>query len=156
MSDLPASIHDLVQMEPMEDLILTVLRQRITDVPIGSLIAENTRFPFVMIRCNGDWGNWNGDPRFIDTAQLMVQVYCDGLNADEDAALLSEAVRVVLTDAINKVIPGRGHLTHVVMVARPRRVADWASSTGPVQYADLPSGVIRYETIYEIAARRPL
>lgn len=146
----------LVQMKPIEDLLLTVLRPALTDVSVQTLVFDDQPFPFVLIRTNGDWGSWAGDARFIDTAQVNVQVYCEGLNADEDAALLSEAVRVVLVGAVNQVIPDIGHMTKCEMQQRPRRAADWASATGPVQYADLPTGVIRYETLYEISVKRAL
>ncbi len=52
-------------------------------------------------------------------------------------------------------MPGRGHLTRVQMTSAPRRVTDWATATGPVQYADLPTGVWRYETQYRIGIRKP-
>lgn len=156
MSDLPFEVLELVRLKPIEDLLLEVLRPRLPGVSVQTLVNDDQTFPFVLVRTNGDWGSWSGDPRFIDTAQLNIQVYCDGLNADSDAALLSEAVRVILSDAVNMVVPGYGYLTKADLSQRPRRVADWASSTGPVQYADLPTGVYRYESIYEIAVRRPL
>jgi hypothetical protein len=143
-------------MRPLEDLLLPLLRPRLTGISVQSLLHDDQTFPVVLVRSNGDWGNWSGDRRFIDTAQLNVQVFCDGLNADEDAAILSEAVRVVLIESINKVVPGWGHIIDVDMVSRPRRVADWASSTGPVQYADLPTQISRYETLYEVVARRQI
>jgi hypothetical protein len=35
-------------------------------------------------------------------------------------------------------------------------LGDWGPSTGPVQYADLPVGVFRYEAIYDLEIRRPV
>jgi hypothetical protein len=72
--------------------------------------------------------------------------------------MLAEAVRVALRDAWldHHSVPGRGHIVRVDMTSAPRRVTDWATATGPVQYADLPTGVWRYETAYRIAIRRPL
>lgn len=146
----------LVQMRPIEDLLLAILRPLLTDVRVQSLIEDDQQFPAVLIRTNGDYGSWSGDERFIDTCQVNVQSFCEGLNSDEDAALLSEAVRVILIGAVNRVVPGIGHMTKCEMVQRPRRAADWASATGPVQYADLPTTVFRYETLYEISVKRAL
>lgn len=154
MSSLHADIHNLVHFKPIEDMVLGILREALTGVLVGTLIEDDHVFPAVMVRSNGDWGLWNGDTRFIDTAQLNVQVFTEGLNADEDGQLLSEAVRVVLIGARNQVIPGIGHITHIEMIERPRRLPDWATSAGPVQYADLPTGVFRYETIYEVAIKK--
>jgi hypothetical protein len=156
MTSLHPDIHNLVQLRPIEDLLLAVLRPALTNVSVQTLVFDDQTFPFVLIRTNGDWGSWGGDPRFIDTAQVNVQVYCEGLNADEDAAILSEAVRVTLIANVNRVFPGIGHMTKADMTQRPRRAADWASATGPVQYADLPTSVFRYETLYEISVKRAL
>lgn len=155
-SSLHPDVLALVEMSPVEDLLLGLLPQRLTGVDVGSLIADDQAFPFVLIRRDGDWGEWGGDSRFVDSAQVSVQTFCAGLNGDSDAALLAEAVRVVLRDSVNKVVPGRGHLTKVHMIAAPRRQPDWATATGPVQYADLPTGVWRYETVFAIQIRRPL
>lgn len=156
MTSLNQNVLNLVRFRPIEDLLLSVLRARLTGVSVQTLVWDNQDFPFVLVRANGDWGPWSGDKRFIDSGQVNVQVYCDGLDADQDAALLSEAVRVVLTDAINEVVPGVGHLVRVEQKIRPRRAADWATATGPVQYADLPTTVVRYETIYDISFKREI
>lgn len=155
VSSLPPQVLSLVEMRPAEDLLLDLVTPLLPGVNVGSLIADDQTFPFVLIRNVGAWGEWDGDPRFLDSAQVNVHVFCDGINADEDAALLSEAVRVVFNDIKNIVVPGKGHVVRVEMMERPRRVADWATATGPVQYADLPSGTVRYETIYHFIIRKP-
>lgn len=155
-TSLPESVLRLVEMTPVEDLLLAVLREGLPDVPIQTLIQPNQDFPFVLIRSTGSWGTWQGDARFIDSSTVDVHAFCDGLNADTDANLLSEAVRVVLRDSVNKVHPGKGHLVSVEMLDRPKRSPDWATSVGPVQYADLPTGVERWETSYRITLRKPV
>ena len=152
---LPDEILGLVEMEPVEDLVLAVLRSRIASVPVQSLIEDDQTFPAIIAHRGGSWGDWDGDPRFLDSGQLEVFCLAEGVEADTDAAHLSEAVRVVLRDAINKVIPGRGHLTKVELISAPKRVPDWDTATGPVQYADLPVGVVRYESIYAVEIRKP-
>lgn len=153
-STLHPDVLALVEMSPIEDLLLGLLPMQLTDVHVQSLIQNDQGFPLVIPRRSGDWGEWEGDPRFLDAGQVSIHSYCEGIDGDSDAALLSEAVRVVLRDSINVTVPGRGHLTKVKMTSAPRRVADWATATGPVQYADLPNGVWRYETVYNVEIRK--
>lgn len=152
---LPQEILDLVEMEPVEDLILAVLRDRITTVPVKSLIEEDQTFPAIVARRGGSWGDWDGDPRFLDSGQIEVFAFTDGLEGDKEAAQLSDAVRVVLRDAVNKVFPGLGYLTKVNLISAPKMVPDWDTAVGPVQYADLPTGVTRYESVYAVEIRKP-
>lgn len=152
---LSAEVLDLVEMSPIEDLLLELLPAKLVGVNVQSLIEDKQTFPLVLARSAGDWGEWEGDPRVLDAGQVEIHVFCDGINADQDAALLSQAVRTVLRDSLNVVVPGKGHLTRVQMVARPRRVSDWATASGPVQYADLPAGVQRYESVYNVSIRKP-
>lgn len=153
---LPPEIMDLVEFHPVEDLVLKLLRERITSIPVQSQIYDDQTFPAIVIHRGdviGQW--WGGDSRFIDTASLDVFCFTEGLNADEEGSLLSEAVRVVLRDSINKVVPGYGHLTEATMTSAPRNAADWDTATGPVQYADLPTEVVRYSTSYALSVRKP-
>lgn len=141
----------------MEDLVLAVLRPGLAGVPVQTQIEADQTFPFVLIRRGDSFGDWGGDPRFTDSAELIVHAYVADPNGDEDAAILSEAVRVLLRDAGKSrlTIPGRGSFLRVEMRNAPRRVTDWATATGPVQFADLPSGVHRYETKFHIGIRKP-
>lgn len=153
-SPIPESALELNEMEPAEDLLLTVLREALPDVRIQSLLEDNQLFPAVIVRSEGSFGTWNGDERGLDTAQVQIDVLVDGINSDGQGARLSESVRVALRNGRNKVTPF-GWMTRVRMTSRPQRVPDWATSVGPVQYADLPTGVSRYETSYNITIRRP-
>lgn len=156
MAGLPDSIRELVELSPVEDVLLPILREGLVGVQVKSLIAADQTFPLVTIRRAPTYGTWQGDARFVDAAEVYVQTFCEDPDGDEDAALLAEAVRVVLRDAWlqHKVVPGRGHLTEFHMVSAPRRVTDWATSTGPVQFADLPTGVWRYETTYAVEIKK--
>ena len=158
MAGLPPEVAELVERSPVEDFLLDLYRSELPSVPTNTLIADRQEFPFILVRRVPGLGENRGDPRFVDSAAVSVQVFVEDPNGDEDAARLSEACRVVLRDAWlkNKVIPGRGHLTSMEMSSAPRRVTDWATATGPVQYADLPSGVWRYEAQYHLTIRRPV
>ena len=157
MAGLPPEIKALAELSPVEDLLLAILRDGLPGIQVKSLLADNQEFPLVLVRRLPSFGPWEGDTRFVDAAQVAIHTFCADPNGDEDAAILAEAVRVVMRDAWldHKVVPGRGHLTRVDMTSAPRRVSDWATASGPVQYADLPSGVWRYETLYQIEIRKP-
>lgn len=157
MAGLPDSIRALAELSPVEDVVLAILRAALPEMQVNSLIALDQTFPAVVVRRADSFGEWGGDDRFTDSALLYVHTFCEDPDGDEDAALLAEAVRVVLRDAwLNQtVIEGRGHLTRVKMSGAPRRAPDWASATGPVQYADLPTGVHRYETRFQIGIKKP-
>lgn len=154
-SSLPADVLGFIEMSPVEDLLLALLRAALPDLSIQTLIEPKQTFPFVLIRSDGSWGQWEGDERFIDSSTIEVHAFCHGINADSDANLLSEALRVILRDSKNKVVPGKGYLISVEMLDRPSRSPDWATSVGPVQYADLPTGVERWQTTYKVTIRKP-
>jgi len=146
----------MVEMSPVEDLLLALLRSKIpASTPVQSRIQQEQTFPFVLVRSVGAWGSWDGDPRFLDSSVIEIHTFAEGINAEEDANLLAEAVRVSLRDSVNIPVPNRGHIVKVEMLDRPRRTPDWATSMGPVQYADLPGGVERWETSYRVVIRKP-
>ncbi|MCP3755758.1 hypothetical protein [Streptomyces sp. TBY4] len=157
MAGIPPTIKALAELSPVEDLLLAVLRQGLPGIRVQSLINRSQQFPLVLVRRDPSFGAWDGDTRFTDSARVVVNTFAEDPDGDQDAAILSEAVRVVLRDAWlnNIVVPGRGHLTRVEMNSAGRRASDWATATGPVQYADLPTGVWRYESIFDITIRKP-
>lgn len=158
MAGLPPEVRALVELPPVEDLLLAILRERLpADVQVKTLLADRQTFPLVLVRRQPQFGEWSGDARFTDVADVAIYAFCEDPNGDEDAALLSEAVRVVLLEAWRKqtVVPGRGHITWVEMISAPRRATGWAATTRPIQYADLPTGVSRYETLYRVEIRKP-
>lgn len=156
MAGIPDQIKALAERSPVEDLMLAVLREGLPGIQVNTLIAEDQTFPFILVRRIPGLGEQE-DTRFIDAASISLQALVEDPNGDEDAAILSEAARVVIRDAhkAQTVHPGLGHITYQEMTAAPRRVTDWATATGPVQYADLPSGVWRYETRYLLEIKKP-
>ncbi|MFD6636768.1 hypothetical protein ACFWDN_13235 [Micromonospora chalcea] len=157
MAGLPPEVRALVELSPVEDILLDILRDGLPGVQVKSLISPRQTFPLVLPRRMPQFGVWSGDPRFTDAADVTIHTFAEDPDGDTDAALLGEAVRVVLRDAVKaqRVIPGKGHLIKAQMTSAPRRATDWATATGPVQYADLPTGVWRYETQFFIAIRKP-
>jgi hypothetical protein len=156
MAGLSPEIKALVEFSPAEEVVVEVLRERLIGCDVQFLIQHDQSFPFITVRRSPTMGQYQGDSRFTDWAEVTVNAFCSDPNGDQDAALLAEAVRVVLRDAAveRKVYPGLGHITRAELISAPRRAADWATATGPVQYADLPTGTWRYEARYEIEIRK--
>ena len=156
MAGLPPIVRALAELSPVEDILLYVLRRGLPGVAVQSLIADDQGWPLVLVRRLASFGEWQGDERFIDQADIAVQAFAEDPDGDSDAALLAEAVRVVLRNAwvASTIVPGRGHITKITMTSAPRRAADFATATGPVQYADLPTGVTRYESQYRVSIRK--
>lgn len=156
---LPASILNKVAMHPVEDLVLAILRDELPDLPVRSLIPLDTSdLPFfALVRRVPFVGAWNGDHRFIDHAAIAIHVFTNDPDGDEKGALISEAIRVALWDASHKQVmyPNLGYLLTMRMTTEPTRQTDWATATGPVQYANLPEGTFRYQTNYTLKIRRP-
>lgn len=153
-TSLPDEVLDLVELHPLEDLVLGIFATDLASVARGTRYAKAQAFPYILVRVVDDWGRPKQDHRFVSTRQLVIHTLCDGLNAEEDAALLGEAARVVLTGAVNRETE-RGWLSKVDPISLPSQSPDWAAATGPVQYADLPPGVVRYQAKYEVSYRRP-
>jgi len=161
---VPGSIRKLVEQPPAEDIALRVLREAMPDVPIRSRIpAEPELWPtkeglLIVCRRGSSYGTWGGETRFVNHAGIEVQVFAYGPDAEERAALAHEACRVAFRDAMIRqdYYPGLGSISWHYMQEEPRRKADWATATGPVQYADLPSGWERYEARHQLFIRRPI
>lgn len=155
--DLPQSVLDLVEFSPVEDIALAILRDGLPDVPVYSLIPEDPDPFFIIVRRRPALGNWDGDPRFTDEARINVHTFAQDPDGDEKAAIIAEAVRVVLRNAWlnHSVYPGLGSIIRIQQITDPARKTDWATSVGPVQYADLPTGYWRYESEYELWIRKP-
>lgn len=157
MSALPPSVLALCELSPVEDILLAILREGLPDVPVYSLIPEEAPPAFVLARRLHGMGSWDGDPRFTDSGRFFVHTFTSDPDGDEKGALLSEAVRVVLRNAwlAHKNLPGLGSIISIKMLSEPSRKTDWATASGPVQFADLPTGFWRYESTYDIKIRKP-
>lgn len=164
---LPDSVRSLVEMHPAEDLALQVLRKGLPDIPIRTRVPGDleafrlVKAPdgvLIVVRRAGTYGLWDGDTRFVDHAGIEVQVFVYGEDAEERAALVQEAVRVTFRNSMlqQDYYPGLGCINWHYVEEEGRRKTDWATSTGPVQYADLPVGWERYESRHQLKIRRPI
>ncbi|WP_159795648.1 hypothetical protein [Puerhibacterium puerhi] len=156
MPDLPDSVLETAEFSPVEDVILPIVRRRLPGARIYSEIPEPRMFPFAVIRVAPTNQFWTGDMRFIDWASIFVHVFTEDPDGDRKASLFSDAIRVALFRAFREQdSTEHGSLSALRMTNRPTRKSDWATSQGPVQYADLPTSVTRYESLYTIKIRRP-
>lgn len=144
----------------VEDLMLGLLRPFFEgqDVYIASVFEEGMPLPVIVgrqDRKSGAVSHFVSDNRFLMPALLSVDTITGGPDADQDGADLQEAVRICIHEAwLNQtVVPGVGYLSAIENSTKPARVADWATSTGAVQYAQLPRGAVRYESNYRLILR---
>ena len=158
--NLPASVEGMIELSPMEDIALALLRHYLPDLKIYSLIPEEVQEDaFVLVRRSFPFGEWQGDERgFLDSARLDIHVYAQDPYGDTRGALIAEAVRKAFAMARKDKfhVPGRGWVHRTKMLGEPSRKSDWATSAGPVQYADLPDGFWRYEARFLIVVRPEL
>lgn len=157
MANVPPAVMALAEHVPAEDIALSVLRAGLTGVQVVSQIAKGQTFPVVLVRRLPVFLDFRGDARFLESTDIAVHCFVEDPDGDRDAAILSEACRVLLRNAwldrwYNASL---GSISHMEVLAPPRRIPDWATSSGPVQFADLPSNVWRYEGRYRLIVRKP-
>lgn len=156
--NLPQSVVDRVMFTPFDDLLLAIFKRGLPDLDFRLTLPEKLPLPIVTANrfARGSAG-WSGDPRFIDNGAFRVNVFTDGLNAEIEGQFIAEAIRVMLYQAHTERwhFPGLGSILKIELMVEPNNQSDWATSTGIVQYADLPKGVARTEAIYDMTIRRP-
>lgn len=145
-----------------DELMLGILRPFFEGkgVHIGTLFSEGLNPPIIIVRRerrSGTVGLDVSDDRFVQPAIVSVNTITAGIDADEEGEELQEACRVAIRMAqLNQlVIPGAGYISRIENSVMPSRVSDWATSNGPVQYAALPKGLVRYESVYRLLLRPP-
>ena len=155
--NLPASVLDRVAFFPYEDILAAMFQRAFPELMFETYVPEVLTYPLITGARFTPQGGWSGDPRFIDSGPVRINVFCDGPDADVEAFLISEAIRVMMLEASLERwnFPGLGSIVNITMSTEPADVNDWATATGIVQFADLPEGVIRFETVYQMTIRRP-
>lgn len=145
---------------PAEDLMLGVFKEYFdpAQVSISTMFESGMRFPAIIARQDRTSGGATlntADPRFVMPTLVSVDTLCSGPNADEECAQLQEAARHAVYQAWTKqlIVPGIGYISKIENISYAYRASDWATSTGVVQYASLPSGVVRYERRYRLHVR---
>ena len=146
-----------------DGLLMAIFRQFFAgqDIQIGTLFVEGMRTPALIARRERRSGNGeahNADDRFIEPAVVSINTLTSGLEAESDGSALQEMCRVALRQAQmqQSTFPGLGHIAQIENSTAASRVSDWATSTGVVQYATLPKGVVRYESVFRLLIRPPV
>jgi hypothetical protein len=146
-----------------DGLLMAIFREFFAgqDIKIGTLYTEDMPTPALIARRERRSGNGESktaDDRFMEPAIVSVNTLTSGLEAESDGAALQEMCRIALRQAVleQKAYPGLGHLAAIENSTSASRVSDWATSTGVVQYATLPKGVVRYESVFRLLIRPPV
>lgn len=158
--NLPASVIARVKHAPIEDFAKAVLERGLPGVPVVTKIPLDAAGRFILVRRIPEIGEYDVDISRrgqLDSADFAVHVYAEDPDGDEVASLISDAVVDVLSEAYLKhwSFEDLGSVNRVRMIQAPARVTDWATATGPVQYADLPTGDWRYEIRFRIRINPP-
>lgn len=130
------------------------------DVHIYSGYSENMQTPAIVARRerrSGTLALHSRDDRFMQPAILMVSTITNGIDADEEGEELQEMCRYALRQAQIRQTsyPNCGHIAVMEASTHPSKVSDWQTSTSVVQYASLPKGAVRYESIFRLLVRPP-
>lgn len=151
------------QFGPVEDLLLELLWPLEDEIPglmIRSLIPDDVTCPFVLVRREpGAYSSASfglaGDDRFIERAVVKINTFTQDPDGDARGALLQDVIRRRLQACWWRqiVVPGLGAIARIQTSAPAQRVSDWATSTGVVQYANLPQNSHRYEATFGLAIR---
>jgi hypothetical protein len=147
----------------VDDLLLKIMRDFFVDHPeihIGSLYASGLQPPIIIVRRerrSGQASIDSTDDRFIQPAIVSVNTITSGPDADQLGEEIQEACRIAIREAQQNQVtyPGLGSISAITNSVEPSRVADWATSTGQVQYASLPKGWTRFESVYRLLIRPP-
>lgn len=131
-----------------------------SDVHIGSLFTEDMPTPAIVSRAERRSATISHDPadnRYMKPVIISVNTITSGLEAEAEGHDLQEMCRVALVEAqLNQLaFPGLGHISNIENSTVASRVSDWATTTGIVQYAALPKGAVRYESIFRLIIRPP-
>lgn len=150
----------------VEDLVIALLRPYFArlamaggpEVNVYTEYQEDMRTPGVLClntRRTGIEAYSTNDDNWVRSAVLEVNTFAEGPEAAKDAADLQEAVRHIFMDAQRRqvVIPNVGVINKVTSPVMATQHTDWATASGPVQYAKLPHGVTRYEGRYRFLIR---
>lgn len=123
------------------------------DLPDGvtcrSRIEEGDSVPYVMVvevqpTTGGQFIRADGA---LDVLEFEVHTFTSGLDAEDVAWRISWSIIKLLREYATRgrrVPGGESFVKAFELMERPRRREDWADSTGPVQYQDLPVGMERF------------
>lgn len=118
-------------------------------VTVRSRIEEGDALPYVLVQevQPTTAGQFIRSDGAVDVLEFDVHMFAGGLDAEDVAWRLGWAVIELCRGYADrgKQVPGMtSFVVGFELMERPRRRADWADATGPVQYQDLPARVERF------------
>lgn len=147
---------------PVDRLLFDLFNQAFEGlgVEVVTRFSEKLHPPMVLARNEKRSGSAflrDGDPRFLKPELITLNTFGEGVNADKEAEQLQEACRIALMEAWQeqRYFPGAGTISSLEVTSVASRVSDFATSTGVVQYASLPVGWERYESVWRLQLRPP-
>lgn len=131
------------------------------DIQIRTLYSEGMSTPAIIARGerrSGTIAPQSHDERYLKPVVVSVNTLTSGLEAESDGEALQEMVRIAITQAQLRqtVFPGVGHISKIENSTVASSASDWATSTGITQYAQLPKGVVRWESVFRLLIRPPV
>ena len=145
-----------------DELLLHILQEFFEgqDIHIGTLFSEEINPPMIIARADRRSGGIQdtvGDDRYLHPVLVSISTITSGVDADEMGEELQEAIRIALRQAQMEqiVVPNGGVINRITNTSSPVRVSDYATSSAVVQYASLPSGWVRYESVWRLIVRSP-
>lgn len=147
---------------PIEDILLKVLKDYFADkdVHVYGKYAEGLELPAVIpLSANRSGAIAYQTPQdpWVRSAMIELNTIAVGPERDVICAQLQEAARHAIYEAWfnQRSFPGLGVINKVSNSNYARPESDWATSSHAVQYAKLPNGASRYESIYRLLIRPP-
>jgi len=130
------------------------------DVHVYTTFSENMQTPAIVARRDrrsGTLALHSNDDRFMQPVIMMVSTVTSGVDADDEGEQLQEMCRYAIRRAqqLQLSFDGCGHIAVMEASTHPAKVSDWQTSTSVVQYASLPKGAVRYESIFRLLIRPP-
>lgn len=155
---LPESITDSAGTVPEGiDVALEILNRRLPGFVFAGLIYPGLAPPFALVREAGFEGAWRADRRFVREFFISIETFTEGLESDVESPKIHRAAEDAFTRAFygNEVLQdGAAWLVDYELAEPARRLYDWASATGPVQTADLPTNWTRWHSLHRIGIKR--
>jgi hypothetical protein len=146
----------------VDDLLVALMRSFFAghNMHIGTVFSSGIEPPIIIVRRERRSGQASidaTDDRFIQSAIVSVNTITAGPDADALGEQLQEACRIAIREAQQNQteFPGSGSISAITNSIEPSKVSDWATSTGVQQYASLPKGWTRYESVYRLLLRPP-
>src|SRR5690606_8310753 len=158
LNPIPAAVLEEDDLGLPQRLGLEIIKDWLPGVKIQTRIPTKIGGGFVLVRQIDGNGYWDGVPGLLNDTVIKVDTFTHGPNGESVGGRLQGAIRSVLFKAwrTQKVYEIDGHrmcLNRIHCTSDPTNVSDWATSSGPVQFADLSAGWFRWESRYEFIVR---